>query len=240
MIDSNDIIKQLEERVQGFHYDAKTANVGVVEVNHDGVVRASGLSKAVMGERVIFENGVSGVVFDLTEDYVSIILLDEATDIKEGNTVKTTGELLGITVADDILGRVINPLGVPLDGKSAIKKGTLMPLERIAAGVVEREPVDTPLKTGIKAIDSMIPVGRGQRELIIGDRGLGKTAIAVDTIINQKNLPKGQKRVLSVYVAIGQKQSTIAQIVDRLKSEGVLENTVIVVADAADPAALPY
>jgi F-type H+-transporting ATPase subunit alpha len=240
MIDSNDIIKQLEERVQGFHYDAKTANVGVVEVNHDGVVRASGLSKAVMGERVIFENGVSGVVFDLTEDYVSIILLDEATDIKEGNTVKTTGELLGITVADDILGRVINPLGVPLDGKSAIKKGTLMPLERIAAGVVEREPVDTPLKTGIKAIDSMIPVGRGQRELIIGDRGLGKTAIAVDTIINQKNLPKGQKRVLSVYVAIGQKQSTIAQIVDRLKSEGVLENTVIVVADAADPAALQY
>jgi len=240
MIDSNDIIKQLEERVQGFHYDAKTANVGVVEVNHDGVVRASGLSKAVMGERVVFENGVSGVVFDLTEDYVSIILLDEATDIKEGNTVKTTGELLGVTVADEMLGRVVNPLGVPLDGKPAIKKGKLMPIEKIAAGVVEREGVDTPLKTGIKSIDAMIPVGRGQRELIIGDRGLGKTAIAVDTIINQKNLPKGQKRVLSVYVAIGQKQSTIAQIVDRLKSEGVLESTVIVVADAADPAALQY
>lgn len=240
MIDSNDIIKQLESRVKGFHYDAKTENVGVVEVNHDGVITASGLSRAVMGERVEFSNGVSGVVFDLSESTVSIILLDEATDIKEGDTVKTTGELLGVTVSDEMLGRVVNPLGKPLDGRPGIKKGKLMPLEKIAAGVVEREPVDTPLKTGIKAIDAMIPVGRGQRELIIGDRGLGKTAIAVDTIINQKNIRKGDKRVLCVYVAIGQKQSTIAQIIGKLKDEGAMDNTIVVVADAADPAALQY
>lgn len=241
MINSNDIIKQLEDRVKGFHYDAKTENVGLVEVNHDGVITASGLSKAVMGERVLIgENNVAGVVFDLTEDSVSIILLDQSTDIKEGDKVKTTGELLGITVNEEMLGRVVNPLGVPLDGRPAIKKGTLMPLERIAAGVVEREGVDTPLKTGIKAIDAMIPVGRGQRELIIGDRGLGKTAIAIDTIINQKNLGKGQKRVLSVYVAIGQKQSTVAQIIGKLKEEDVLDNTIIVVAGASDPAALQY
>lgn len=240
MIESNDILEQLEKRVKGFHYDVKTENVGIVEINHDGVVSATGLSKALMGERVIFENGVSGVVFDLDEDKVSIILLGEGTDIKEGDTVKTTGELLSVSVSEDILGRVINPLGIPLDGKPAIKKGKLMPLEKIAAGVIEREPVDTPLKTGIKAIDAMIPIGRGQRELIIGDRGLGKTAIAVDTIINQKHVWKGQKRVISVYVAIGQKKSTIAQIISKLKDEGALENTIVVVADASDPAALQY
>lgn len=241
MIKSNDIIKQLEDRVKGFHYDAKTANVGKVEVNHDGVITASGLSKAVMGERVLIgKDNVAGVVFDLSEDSVSIILLDQSTDIKEGDEVRTTGELLGVTVSEEMLGRVVNPLGVPLDGRPAIKKGKLMPLEKIAAGVVEREGVDTPLKTGIKAIDAMIPIGRGQRELIIGDRGLGKTAIAVDTIINQKNIAKGRKRVLSVYVAIGQKQSTIAQIIGKLKDEEVLDNTIVVVADAADPAALQY
>ncbi|MBI5044756.1 MAG: F0F1 ATP synthase subunit alpha [Candidatus Levybacteria bacterium] len=240
MIDSDTIIKQLEDKVKGFHYDAKTQNVGKVEVNHDGVITASGLSKAVMGERVVVSDSVSGVVLDLTEDSASIILLDESSSIKEGDTVRTTGELLGIVVADDILGRVVNPLGIPLDGKPGIKKGTLMPLEKIAAGVVDRMDVDTPLKTGIKAIDAMIPIGRGQRELIIGDRGLGKTAIAVDTIINQKNVAKGQKKVLSIYVAIGQKQSTIAQIIGKLKEEGVLENTVIVAASSSDPAALQY
>lgn len=240
MIKTEDIIKQLEDRSRGVTFDAKVENVGYVENNHDGVISASGLSKAVMGEKVLFGNGSSGVVLDLNEDNVSIILLDESTNIKEGETVKTTGELLGITVSDDILGRVVNPLGLPLDGKPAIKKGKLMPLEKIAAGVVEREPVDTPLKTGIKAVDAMIPVGRGQRELIIGDRGIGKTAVAIDTIINQKNVQKGGKKVLSVYVAIGQKQSTIAQIIGRLKDAGAMENTVVVVADAADPAALQY
>lgn len=240
MINSNDIIKQLEERVQGFNYDAKTANVGIVEKNYDGVITASGLSKAVMGERVEFENGASGLVLDLDEDTVSIILLDATTTIKEGDSVKTTGELLSIQVSEDMLGRVVNPLGEPLDGRPKIKKGKMMPLERIAAGVIEREPVDTPLKTGIKAIDAMIPVGRGQRELIIGDRGLGKTAIAVDTIINQKTPRKGEKQVISVYVAIGQKQSTIAQIIGKLKDEGAMANTIIVASGASDPAALQY
>lgn len=240
MIKTQDIIKQLEDRSRGISFETTSQNVGVVENNHDGVISASGLSRAVMGERVEFSNGASGVVLDLNDDSVSIILLDDATSIKEGDEVKTTGELLGITVSDEILGRVVNPLGVPLDGKAAIKKGKLMPLEKIAAGVVEREPVDTPLKTGIKAIDAMIPIGRGQRELIIGDRGIGKTAVAIDTIINQKNTQKGGKRVLSVYVAIGQKQSTVAQIIGRLKDAGAMENTVVVVADAADPAALQY
>ena len=251
MIDSNDIIKQLEDRVHGFHSEGTAQNVGVVEQNHDGVIRATGLSKAVMGERVLFGNGASGVVLNLDEDSVSIILLDTGSTIKEGDEVRTTGELLGVTVSDDMLGRVINPLGVPLDGKAQIKKGKLMPLERIAAGVVDRQPVDTPMKTGIKAIDAMIPVGRGQRELIIGDRGLGKTAVAIDTIINQSRIQKslgkgkskdekGGKPVISVYVAIGQKQSTVAQIIGRLKEEDALDNTIIVVAGASDPAALQY
>ncbi|HVZ58800.1 MAG TPA: F0F1 ATP synthase subunit alpha, partial [Patescibacteria group bacterium] len=240
MINSNDIIKQLEERVEGFHYDVATANVGVVEKNHDGVISASGLSKAVMGEKVIFSGGTEGVVLDLREDFVSIIALDPSATVREGDQVKTTGELLGITVSEDILGRVIDPLGHSLDGKPTVKKGKLMPLEKIAAGVVEREPVTTPLKTGIKAIDAMIPIGRGQRELIIGDRGIGKTAIAIDAIINQKNHTIGGKKVISVYVAIGQKQSTVAQIIGRLKEADALDNTVIVVAGASDPAALQY
>jgi len=240
MIDSNDIIKQLEDRLQGFHYDAKTANVGTVEKNYDGVISANGLSKAVMGEKVIFNDGLEGMVLDLEEDSVSIIALGKSSSIREGDQVKTTGELLGITVSDEILGRVVNPLGHSLDGKPTLKKGKLMPLERIAAGVVEREPVDTPLKTGIKSIDAMIPIGRGQRELIIGDRGIGKTAIAIDAIINQKNQGKNRKKVISVYVAIGQKQSTVAQIIGRLKEADALDNTIIVVAGASDPASLQY
>jgi len=240
MIDSNDIIKQLEDRLQGFHYDAKTANVGTVEKNYDGVISANGLSKAVMGEKVIFNDGLEGMVLDLEEDSVSIIALGKSSSIREGDQVKTTGELLGITVSDEILGRVVNPLGHSLDDKPTLKKGKLMPLERIAAGVVEREPVDTPLKTGIKSIDAMIPIGRGQRELIIGDRGIGKTAIAIDAIINQKNQGKNGKKVISVYVAIGQKQSTVAQIIGRLKEADALDNTIIVVAGASDPASLQY
>lgn len=241
MINSNDIIKQLEERSRGFSYTGKVENTGVVEKNHDGVVSVSGLSKAVMGERVIFSNGSFGVVLDLKEDKVSIILLDSTTDIKEGDSVKTTGELLSISVSDDIVGRVVNPLGIPLDGKKPLKKGRLMPLERPSAGVVERQPVETPLKTGIKSIDSMLAIGRGQRELIIGDRGIGKTSIAIDAIINQnKDVTKGNKKVLCVYVAIGQKQSTVAQIIGRLEDAGAMENTIVVVAGASDPASLQY
>jgi F-type H+-transporting ATPase subunit alpha len=240
MNNTEDILKQLESRLTSFSGNAKTENIGTVEKNNDGVLTVSGLSKAVMGERVVTENGINGVIFGLDEDYASVILMDTRTDVKEGDTIKRTEELLSITADESLLGRVVNTLGVPLDGKPAITKGKLMPLERIAAGVVEREPVDTPLKTGIKGIDAMIPVGRGQRELIIGDRGLGKTAIAVDTIINQKNIGKDQKRVICIYVAIGQKQSTVAQIAQRLKEAGAMEYTVIVAANAPDPAALQY
>lgn len=246
-MNSQDILKKLEEKLTTFDTDTTVANVGVIEKIGDGVVTASGLSQAQMGELVAFENGSQGVVLNLDEDSVSIILLDKGAGLSEGNSVQTTGTLLSINASDALLGRVINPLGEPLDGKAPIAKGKSMPLEKIAAGVVERQPVDTPLKTGIKAIDTLIPVGRGQRELIIGDRGLGKTAIAVDTIITQKfyndqakKKDSKQKRVLCVYVAIGQKQSTVAQVIEKLRETGALEYTVVVASTAADPAAQLY
>lgn len=242
MIKSEDIIEQLEKGLTSFNLNAKVQNVGSVERNNDGVVVASGLSQSFMGEIVDFQNGARGVVLNLDEDYVSIIVLGKGTQINEGDQVKRTGKLLSINASEDLLGRVVNPLGDALDGKAKIKKGKDMPLERIAPGVVEREPVNTPLKTGIKAIDSMIPIGRGQRELIIGDRGLGKTAIAVDTMINQRSFQKGKglKPVICIYVAIGQKQSRIAQVVEKLRQENALDFSIIVNASASDSAALQY
>ncbi len=246
MIDSTDILKKLEQRLSSFESDSKVEHVGFVQRNNDGVITASGLSKVTIGEIVEFEKGDQGVVLNLTEDLVSIILLSEKGDIKEGDTVKRTNELLSIEGSEELLSRVIDPLGNPLDGKPKIKKGKRMPLERIAAGVVQREPVNTPLKTGIKAIDAMIPIGRGQRELIIGDRGLGKTAIALDTIINQrefndqKSKKDDVKPVICIYVAIGQKQSSIAQVIDRLKQENAFSYTIVVVAGASDLASLQY
>ena len=214
---SEEILKQLEERLQTVNFDIKTKNIGIVEKYNDGVITATGLSQAALGEEVEFDKGSRGLVLNLNEDTVSIVLLDQGANIVQGDTIKTTGRLLSIMVSDDILGRVVSPTGEPLDGKTGIKKGVSMPLERIAAGVIDRQPVDTPMKTGIKAIDAMIPVGRGQRQLIIGDRGLGKTAIAIDTIINQKDPATGKKQVICVYVAIGQKQSTVAQIIEKLR-----------------------
>jgi len=242
MQNSDQIIKNLENKLASYTEGSTTSNVGTVEKNTDGVIVASGLSKAMMGEQVVFENGARGVILNLDEDTVSIILLDKSDDINQGDSIKTTGILLSIEASEELLGRVINPLGVPLDEKGKIKKGKTMPLEKIAAGVVEREPVNKPLKTGIKAIDTMIPIGRGQRELIIGDRGTGKTAIAIDTIINQKQEreQKDQKPVICIYVAIGQKQSTIAQVVEKLKETGALEYTIVVVASASEPATLLY
>jgi F-type H+-transporting ATPase subunit alpha len=237
MIDNNKIIETLEKKIMSFGGDGKVENIGNVIKNTDGVIIATGLSHATMGEKVIFENGSAGTIFNLDEDSASIILLEEASRIKEGDTLKTTGEMLSISVSEDLLGRVIDPLGNPLDNKSKIKKGKSMFLEKIAAGVVDREPVSVPLKTGIKAIDAMFPIGRGQRELIIGDRQTGKTAIAIDTIINQKF---NKKPVICIYVAIGQKRSTIAQVIDRLTSEGAADYSIIISASAADPAALQY
>ena len=240
MIDCNKIITQLENKLESFSQDPSVQNVGYVVRNNDGVVAVSGLSQAVMGERVSFESGSSGLVFNLDEDFASIILLDPGVQISEGEKVTRTKELLTITASEELLGRVVNPMGVVLDGKKSITKGKQMPLERIAAGVVERQKVDTPMKTGIKAIDAMFPIGRGQRELIIGDRGLGKSAIAIDAIINQKPGRSTLKPMVCIYVAIGQKQSTVAQIAGRLKEEGAMDYTIIVAANAPDPAALQY
>lgn len=240
MINNKAIIENLEKRLSTFSVNPKTQNVGVVEKNTDGVVSASGLSKAFMGEIIEFEDGSRGTILNLDEDQASIILFNSGETIQEGQSVKTTGKHLTIEASEELLGRVVNPLGVPLDGKPAIKKGKEMPLERIAEGVVEREPVNTPMKTGIKSIDAMFPIGRGQRELIIGDRGLGKTALAVDTIINQRKTGKGLKPVISVYVAIGQKQNTVARVIDKFKQENAFDNTIVVVAGASDPATLQY
>ncbi len=240
MIDNKTIIENLEKRLSTFTADPKTQNVGIVEKNTDGVITASGLSKAFMGEMIDFEDGSQGFILNLDEDHASIILLSSATNIREGQSVKTTGKHLTIHASEELLGRVINPLGAPLDDKPKAKKGKEMPLEKIAAGVVEREPVNTPMKTGIKSIDAMFPIGRGQRQLIIGDRGLGKTAIAIDTIINQREKSQGLKPVISIYVAIGQKQSSVAQVVEKLKQADAMDNTIVVVAGAADPASLQY
>ena len=240
MIDNKAIIENLEKRLSTFNADPKTQNVGRVEKNTDGVISASGLSKAFMGEIIDFQDGSRGFILNLDEDSASIILLSGGRNVKEGDTVKTTGKSLTINVSESLLGRVVNPQGLPIDGKAGITKGKEMPLEKIAAGVVERERVNTPMKTGIKAIDAMFPIGRGQRELIIGDRGLGKTAIAIDSIINQKNQPKGKKRVICIYVAIGQKQSSVAQVVEKLKQEDALSYTIVVAASASEPASLQY
>jgi F-type H+-transporting ATPase subunit alpha len=240
MIDNATIIENLEKRLSTFTVNPKTQNVGTVEKNTDGVVSVSGLSKAFMGEIIEFQEGSKGVILNLDEDTASIILFNNGETIQEGMSVKTTGQILSIPASEELLGRVVNPLGEPLDGKPEIKKGKNMPLERIAAGVVEREPVNTPMKTGIKSIDAMFPIGRGQRELIIGDRGLGKTAVAIDTIINQREQGKGLKPVISIYVAIGQKQNTVARVVDKLKQEGAMDNTIVVVSGASDPATLQY
>src|SRR3990167_1852293 len=196
MIKNEDIIKELEQNLMSFSQDSRTKNIGVVEKNSDGVVIASGLSRAFMGEQVEFESGNKGVILNLDEDYVSIILFGSGENIIEGEKIRTTGNVLSITVSEKLIGRVISPLGKPLDGQPSIKTGKSMPLEKIAPGVIQREPVNTPLKTGIKLIDTIIPIGRGQRELIIGDRGLGKTAIAVDAIINQK--PQSESKLKPV------------------------------------------
>ncbi len=247
MITSDQIISQLEKGIANFNKNPRIANVGRVEKNTDGVITASGLSQAFMGEKVTFENGESGVILNLNEDSVSIILLGSAEGIKEGDSIKRTLDLLSVNTSEDLLGRVVSPLGEPLDGRSKIKKGKNMPLERIAPGVVAREPVNTPLKTGIKAIDAMFPIGRGQRELIIGDRGLGKSQIAVDTIINQKannGKIKGEKSqqrpIVCIYVAIGQKRSTIARVVAKLEEEDALSYTIVVCASASENASLQY
>ena len=240
-ISPGEISQVLLNELKGISDDLHLEEVGKVLQVSDGVVRIYGLRNAEAGELLEFDNGVKAVVMNLEEDNVGAVLLGATDRIKEGMSVSRTGRIAAINVSESMVGRVVNPLGEPLDGKGAIGGDLLeMPLERKAPGVIFRQPVTEPLQTGLKAIDSMIPIGRGQRELIIGDRQTGKTAIALDTIINQRSAYEAGEPVFCIYVAIGQKGSTIANIVSTLKEKGAMDYTIVVASTAADPAALRY
>lgn len=234
-INSSEISALIKKQIEGFEHKVESDDVGTVVTIGDGVALVYGLDKAMLGELVFFPNDIYGMVMNLEEENVGCVLLGNDTEIKEGDMVKRTHQVVEVPVGDEMLGRVVNALGQPLDGLGDIKTNKRRPVERIAPGVMYRKSVDTPLQTGIKAIDAMIPIGRGQRELIIGDRQTGKTAIAIDTIINQKG-----KNVICVYVAIGQKNSTVASIVDKLKKSGAMDYSVVVSATASELAPLLY
>jgi F-type H+-transporting ATPase subunit alpha len=234
-INKDYIIEQLKKQIEGFKNETQTEKVGKVIEIGDGVARISGLTELMASEMVEFANGEIGVALNLEEDRIGAMVLGSYLDIKEGDEVKATGKILSIPVSDDMIGRVINPLGQAIDGKGEIKADKFYPVEKIAPGVISRKSVHQPVQTGIKAIDALIPIGRGQRELIIGDRQTGKTAIAIDTIINQKG-----QNMKCIYVAVGQKESKIARIVGELEKRGAMEYTTIVVAGASDSAALSF
>ena len=234
-INANEISALIKEQIKNYRAKVDSNDVGTVVTVGDGIAVIYGLDKAMLGELLEFPNEVYGMVMNLENDSVGAVLLGDDTLIKEGDTVKRTGEVMEVPVGDGLLGRVVNALGQPIDGKGEIKYEGKRPIEVIAPGVIKRKSVDTPLETGLTAIDAMTPIGRGQRELIIGDRQTGKTAIAIDTIINQKD-----KNVLCIYVAIGQKNSTVAQIVDKLRKFGAMDYTLVVAATASEPAPLLY
>jgi len=240
-IKPDEISAILRQQLSNFNTSAELEEVGTVLQAGDGIARIYGLSNVGSGELVEFENGVRAIALNLEEDNVGAVLMGEGGEIKEGSKVRRTGQIASIKVGEGMVGRVINTLGDPIDGKGPIAGQTYeMPLERKAPGVIFREPVKEPLQTGIKAIDAMIPIGRGQRELIIGDRQTGKTAIAVDTIINQKEFYDAGKPVYCIYVAIGQKASTIAGVMKTLADNGAMSYTIIVAASASDPAPLQF
>ncbi|MFP3206705.1 MAG: F0F1 ATP synthase subunit alpha, partial [Hydrogenobaculum sp.] len=231
----DDALEILKSQLQSFETDIKMEEVGVVYAVGDGVARAYGLDNVMANELLEFDSGEAGLAFNLEEDNVGIIILGSESGIKEGSIVKRTGRILDAPVGEELVGRVIDPLGNPLDGKGPINAKHRSPVEKIAPGIVKRKSVHEPLQTGIKAIDAMIPIGRGQRELIIGDRATGKTTIAIDTILNQRDTD-----VYCIYVAIGQKKSTTARIIELLEREGAMKYTTVVVASATDPAPLQY
>ncbi|MEO6964130.1 MAG: F0F1 ATP synthase subunit alpha [Puia sp.] len=240
-IKSDEISAILRQQLSNFNVSADMEEVGTVLQVGDGIARVYGLNNVSSGELVEFENGVKAIALNLEEDNVGVVLMGDSGNIKEGAKVRRTGKIASIQVGEGMLGRVVNTLGLPIDGKGPISGGKHeMPLERKAPGVIFREPVKEPLQTGIKAIDAMIPIGRGQRELIIGDRQTGKTAIAIDAIINQKEFHKAGKTVFCIYVAIGQKASTVAGIMKTLTDQGAMDYTVIVAASASDPAPLQF
>jgi len=234
-IKADEITKILREQIANYEQSVAVDEVGTVISVGDGIARIHGLEKVMAGEMLEFPHDVVGIALNLEEDQVGAVLLGEYTAIQEGETVKRTRSIMSAPVGDALIGRVVNPLGTPLDGKGPIVTDQRSPIERIAPGVVDRQPVREPLQTGIKAIDSMIPIGRGQRELIIGDRQTGKTAVILDTIINQKG-----GDVICIYCAIGQKRSTIAQVVKILTDAGAMDYTLVVVASATEPATLQY
>ena len=235
MVGSQDITSIIKRQIEEFGAQVTMTGVGTVVEVGDGIARIHGLSGVQANELITFPNGVTGMALNLEEESVGAIILGDYTDIKEGDEVRSTGRIAEVPVGDALIGRVVNPLGEPADGRGPISTTSSRPVERVAPNVVLRKSVDTPVQTGIKAIDSMIPIGRGQRELIIGDRSTGKSAIAVDTIINQKG-----GDLVCIYVAIGQKAAKVAQTVAILDQHGAMEHTVVVAANAADPAALQY
>lgn len=236
----------LRRQLSGFEKDTDIQEVGTVLQIGDGVARVYGLNNVMSSELVEFANGVIGMVLNLEEDNVGVMLFGDDSEVKEGDTVKRTKKIASVPVGKELLGRVVNPLGIPIDGKGPVNTDTIFPIERKAPGVISRKPVEEPLQTGIKAIDALIPIGRGQRELIIGDRQTGKTVIALDTIINQKYTHTEEAKALGidpvycVYVAVGQKGSTVANVVSYLEEHGALEYTTVVAANASDPASLQY
>ena len=242
----DEITAILRKQLSGYENEVDVYDVGTVLQVGDGIARVYGLSKCMAGELVEFPNDVFGMVLNLEEDNVGCILFGDDTQIKEGDTVKRTNRVASMPVGEEMLGRVINPLGQPIDGRGDIKTEKYLPIERKALGVIQRQPVKQPLQTGLKSIDGMIPIGRGQRELIIGDRQTGKTAVALDTIINQKYThteeakAHGVKPVYCIYVAIGQKGSTVAQVVSKLEEHGAMAFTTVVAANASDPAPLQF
>jgi F-type H+-transporting ATPase subunit alpha len=237
MSETNSIIKEIEEQIGQLQVGVRRSSVGTVTEIGDGIARIDGLSEVMNNELVELPGGLFGLVLNLEENEVGAILLGDYLNLKEGDQAKATGKILQVPVGEGLKGRVVNALGEPIDGKGPIKSEAHRPVEKIAPGVVTRQSVNTPLQTGLKAIDSMIPIGRGQRELIIGDRGLGKTALTIDTIINQRS---ANEPVVCIYVAIGQKTSKVAQIVDVLESHKAMDYTVVVSASASDNATMQY
>ncbi|MCL2754213.1 MAG: F0F1 ATP synthase subunit alpha [Oscillospiraceae bacterium] len=231
----DEITAILKEQIKNFDSKVKLTDTGTVVTVGDGIVRIHGLEQCMLGELLEFDNGVRCMALNLEQDFVGAVMLGSDSEIKEGSSVKRTGSIVSVPVGDELLGRVVNSLGQGIDGKGAILTKETRPVERIASGIITREKVQVPLQTGIKAIDSMIPVGRGQRELIIGDRQTGKTTIALDTIINQKG-----HNVICIYVAIGQKNSTVATVVDQLTLSGAMDYTIVVAAAASELAPLQY
>src|SRR6187455_3098220 len=234
-IRAEEISKLIRDQIGSFAVEVDVAEVGSVISIGDGIARVHGLERAMAGEMIEFPRGVFGIALNLEEESVGTVLLGESSEIKEGDTVKRTGRIISVPVGDEMLGRVVNALGQPIDGKGPIATKQFLPIERLAPGVVDRQPVKEPLQTGLKAIDAMVPIGRGQRELIIGDRQTGKTAVAIDAILNQKDTG-----VICIYNAIGQKQSTIAQVVRTLEDADAMRYTIVVAAGASDPAPLLY